>query len=176
MLYANLSSVMLQQGMLSLHLCTSRSSSLCTLHHHQWYNPQELLARCKLGVVLINSSSFQVSTPAAAAAAASSQRLPPPAVRPPTPLQAPRLGLPLGPPRATPKPTFRPTALRLDDQGREIDEFGNLVQTKTESVTTLKVAHLQADMPNGHDMQSRCSHVAWSHSKVHMVTQHGYRA
>lgn len=76
---------------------------------------------------------------APAAAAAATQRAPPPAVRPPLPA-FPQPGLlPQGLPRGAAKPTFRPAALRLDDQGREIDEFGNLVQTKTESVTTLKV-------------------------------------
>ena len=72
-----------------------------------------------------------------AAAAAATQRAPPPAVRPLPAFPQPGLQ-PQGLPRAA-KPTFRPAALRLDDQGREIDEFGNLVQTKTESVTTLKV-------------------------------------
>ncbi len=80
-----------------------------------------------------------MQAPPPAAAAAATRRAPPPAVRPPLPA-FPQPGLlPQGLPRATAKPTFRPAALRLDDQGREIDEFGNLVQTKTESVTTLKV-------------------------------------
>ena len=72
-----------------------------------------------------------------ATAAAASQRAPPPVVRPPAPHQPGLLSQ--GLPRAAAKPTFRPAALRLDDQGREVDEFGNLVQTKTESITTLKV-------------------------------------
>lgn len=61
-------------------------------------------------------------------------------MRPPVPPQSLQPGLlPYGQPRAAPKPTFRPAALRLDEQGREIDEFGNLVQNRTESITTLKV-------------------------------------
>ena len=38
------------------------------------------------------------------------------------------------------KASFKPAPLRLDDQGREIDEFGNAVQKPAESVTTLKVS------------------------------------
>ncbi|KAK9829066.1 hypothetical protein WJX72_003724 [[Myrmecia] bisecta] len=34
---------------------------------------------------------------------------------------------------------FKPAPLRLDDQGREIDEFGNVVQKRAEAVTSLKV-------------------------------------
>lgn len=81
-------------------------------------------------------SCFQAPTPKAAA----TLQVPPPAVRPPVPPQSLQPGLlPYGQPRAAPKPSFRPAALRLDDQGREIDEFGNLVQNRTESITTLKV-------------------------------------
>ncbi|KAL3131502.1 U4/U6-U5 snRNP complex subunit prp3 [Trebouxia sp. C0009 RCD-2024] len=71
---------------------------------------------------------------------APTQQAAPPAVRPPVPLHSLQPGfVPYGQPRPGPKPTFRPAALRLDDQGREIDEFGNLVQNRTESITTLKV-------------------------------------
>ncbi len=38
------------------------------------------------------------------------------------------------------KLSFKPAPLRLDDQGREIDEFGNAVKKPAESVTTLKVS------------------------------------
>lgn len=85
------------------------------------------------------AAKLQVSASAEASAAAA-PRPPAPSVRPPLPAQPLQPSLtPQGLMRAAPKPTFRPAALRLDDQGREIDEFGNLVQTKTESVTTLKV-------------------------------------
>ena len=33
----------------------------------------------------------------------------------------------------------KPIALRLDDQGREVDDFGNLVERKADVVTTFKV-------------------------------------
>ena len=59
------------------------------------------------------------------------------APRPPVAPQSLQAGL--GAPKPASKATFRPTALRLDDQGREIDEFGNLVTQRTEAVTTLKV-------------------------------------
>ena len=39
-----------------------------------------------------------------------------------------------------PRASFKPAPLRLDDQGREIDEFGNVVKKAAESVTTLKVS------------------------------------
>lgn len=58
-------------------------------------------------------------------------------VAPYVPVAAPQTGL--GVPRPGPKSTFRPAALRLDEQGREIDEFGNLVTQRQEAVTTLKV-------------------------------------
>lgn len=84
-----------------------------------------------------SASCLQKTTPAAA----TTQRAPPPATKPPAFPATLQPGLPpQSLARTGPKPTFRPTALRLDDQGREIDEFGNLVQTKTESVTTLKVS------------------------------------
>ena len=73
---------------------------------------------------------LQSAKPAAQAPAAA-------ALRPPVAPQSLQAGL--GAPKPASKATFRPTALRLDDQGREIDEFGNLVTQRTEAVTTLKV-------------------------------------
>lgn len=49
------------------------------------------------------------------------------------------------------KPSFKPAPLRLDDQGREIDEFGNVVQKAAESVTTLKVSHSYMTLSDLHD-------------------------
>lgn len=90
-------------------------------------------------LVKFPSCCFQAPAPKAAPTAPT-QQAPTPAVRPPVPSQSLQPGLlPYGQPRAAPKPTFRPAALRLDDQGREIDEFGNLVQNRTDSITTLKV-------------------------------------
>ena len=103
--------------------------------------------------------------------AAASTAAPPaalPAVRPPVPPQSLQPGLlPYGQPRAATKPTFRPAALRLDDQGREIDEFGNLVQSRTESITTLKVqAHCCVIVSN---CMTNCqmAHECSSHSGIH---------
>ena len=62
-----------------------------------------------------------------------------PAVAPRAPVAPQSLQASYGAPKPASKATFRPTALRLDDQGREIDEFGNLVPQRTEAVTTLKV-------------------------------------
>ncbi|KAK9856079.1 hypothetical protein WJX84_004285 [Apatococcus fuscideae] len=50
------------------------------------------------------------------------------------------------------KPSFKPAPLRLDDQGREIDEFGNVVQKPAESVTTLKINQKQ-DQKTGSEAQ-----------------------
>ena len=86
---------------------------------------------------LTDFSQLQAGTPAPSAA---TQRVPASAIRPlAAPLQLHSGLLPQGVVRPAPKATFRPAALRLDEQGREVDEFGNLVHTRAESVTTLKV-------------------------------------
>ena len=103
--------------------------------------------------IKFHSYCFQAPTPKAAPTAPT-QHAPPPAVRPSVPPQSLQPGLlPYGQPRAASKPTFRPAALRLDDQGREIDEFGNLVQNRTESITTLKVLSW---LTTWHLLHTRC--------------------
>lgn len=78
----------------------------------------------------------QPTPPAQAAASAG--------VRPPLPAQP--LSTALGAAKPAHKATFRPAALRLDDQGREIDEFGNLVTQRSEAVTTLKVSFIRVSL------------------------------
>lgn len=59
-----------------------------------------------------------------------------PGVRPPAfmPGIVPGLGA-----AAPKKPVFQPAPLRLDEEGREIDEQGNVVARTVQAVTTLKV-------------------------------------
>ena len=72
-----------------------------------------------------------------------------PSIRPPGPpgaaaaaavAPAPMPGAPSMPPPVRPPPAaFMPKPLRLDAQGREIDEFGNVIERKIAPVATLKV-------------------------------------
>ena len=48
----------------------------------------------------------------------------------------------------------KPIALRLDDQGREVDDFGNLVERKADVVTTFKVG------------KPVCERMGWSVNQV----------
>jgi hypothetical protein len=77
------------------------------------------------------STNAVIAAASAAAAALSASRGIPigTAALPPAPAPAP----------AAPRATVRPAPLRLDDQGREVDEEGNVIQRSAAAVTSLKV-------------------------------------
>ena len=71
-------------------------------------------------------------------------------VRPPAPSMGPPGGAAVRPPMPVRTAYSKPIALRLDDQGREVDDFGNLVERKADVVTTFKVG------------TSVCERIGWS--------------
>ncbi|GBF89299.1 hypothetical protein Rsub_02176 [Raphidocelis subcapitata] len=97
------------------------------------------------------AAAAPISAAAAAARAAeiaaklAAPRAPPPAAPPPPPAAAAAAGA-----GAPPRPALGgrlPPPLRLDAQGREVDEFGNPVERRLAPVSTLKVNQRAPDQP-----------------------------